>query len=67
MGLIITLIIALLVAGLVVRFTRLEAPKQTPCTGDCNQGRNCTCCGAKTEAEEADLCPSWPFPCRDKP
>lgn len=67
MGLIISIIAALLVAGILVRFTRLKAPEQTPCTGDCNQGRNCTCCGAKTEAEEATLCHSWPFPCEKKP
>jgi hypothetical protein len=67
MGLIILLILALLIAGIFVRYTRLEPPTQSPCTGDCNQGRNCTCCGAKNEGEETTLCPAWPFPCENKP
>lgn len=34
-------------------------PKPSKCTGDCNQGRDCTCC------EPVDLS-SWPFP-KSKP
>ncbi len=44
-----------------------QPPHPSPCTGNCNQGRNCTCCGAKTESEEATVCPNWPFPCDKKP
>lgn len=51
MGLIIALIFALVVAGLLARFTRLLPPEQNPCSNDCNQGRNCTC----TQS-------NWPFP-----
>jgi len=59
MGLITLIIIALVVAGLLTRYTRLTPPTQTPCDGDCNQGRNCTC-ATKTDA-------NWPFPTSTKP
>lgn len=41
-------------------------PYQTPCTGDCNQGRNCTCCDLaqqrKHQLEDEFNNSNWPFP-----
>jgi hypothetical protein len=70
MGLIALIIMALLVAGLITRYTRLQAPTQSPCSGDCNQGRNCTCMQTKQTVENwpyPNPEPSWPFPTKKKP
>lgn len=63
MGLIALIIVALLVAGLITRYTRLQPPTQSPCTGDCNQGRNCTCVNKQNSTDN----PDWPFPTGPKP
>jgi len=60
MGLIFFIIAALIVAGVLARFTRLSPPTQNPCHGNCNQGRNCDCAVAKTD-------PNWPFPSANRP
>lgn len=72
MGLILALIFALVVAGLITRFTRLIPPDQSPCHGDCNQGRNCTCGPTLAEQRKHQLDDefnndNWPFPVGKKP
>ena len=42
----------------------LDAKTPSACTGDCNQGRCCTC--GPREADMAKDCPSWPFPCEQR-
>ena len=37
-------------------------PYPSPCTGDCNQGRDCDCVGYAP-----DVNPNWPFPVGPKP
>lgn len=60
---IIVLVIAAIVwwAWKVADYYSQSHPIETNCTGDCNQGRCCTCCGDMPEDNEF-----WPFP-RSKP
>jgi hypothetical protein len=53
-------------------FTR--PPYATPCTGNCNQGRNCTCATApdletqrKHQLDDEFNNANWPFPVGPKP
>jgi hypothetical protein len=40
-----------------------KAPESTKCTGDCNQGRNCTCIDQERLRLEDEFNNSnWPFP-----
>ena len=42
-------------------------PKESACTQDCNQGRNCTCGWPGTEEKcTAECLEHWPFP-KEKP
>lgn len=71
MGLIFLIILALVAAGLLTRYTRLTPPTQTPCHGNCNQGRNCDCV-PKIDHEKHRLDDefnnaNWPFPTAKKP
>ena len=43
---------------------QFDAKTPSACTGDCNQGRNCTC--GPSEADKAKDCPNWPFPCEQR-
>ena len=54
-----------------------QPPYASPCTGNCNQGRNCTC-ATPTEAPDLEAQrkhqlddefnnANWPFPVADKP
>ena len=72
MGLILSLIFALVVAGLLTRLTRMAPPTQSPCHGDCNQGRNCDCVPTveqqrKHQLEDEFNNANWPFPVGKKP
>jgi hypothetical protein len=40
-------------------------PYASPCTGDCNQGRDCTC--VIPEDDDNYDNPNWPFPKGTKP
>jgi hypothetical protein len=49
-------------------------PYATPCTGDCNQGRNCTCMQVpdletqrKHQLDDEFNNANWPFPVGPKP
>ena len=67
MGLIITLIFIVVVAALIAYYmSYITPPPQSPCTGNCNQGRNCTCV---KQPQQGELFPAdpWPFPVNKKP
>lgn len=46
-----------------------QPPYATPCTGDCNQGRDCTCCSLEQRRHQLDddYYNNWPFPVGPKP
>lgn len=54
------LFVTVIAAILLSTITKSQAPQQTPCTGNCRQGRDCTC-------EITTTNPDWPFPVGRKP
>ena len=49
-----------------------QPPYASPCTGNCNQGRNCTCAPTLDEQRKHQLedefnNANWPFPVGPKP
>jgi len=66
--------------GLITNFLKFwgevfsRPPYQSPCTGDCNQGRNCTCASGPTleqqrkhQLDDEFNNANWPFPVGPKP